>query len=481
METLGILYTEYNYVGYFAILAFITYNLARGRRKLAITSFLFIYFFKGFSTDFISSLEVWKAASAALLVFIYLNKEKIQVGNAAPGITFAVIAMYFGNSLILQFPGHGSSISTYSGFLYNEGRLITQLFYYAIVFGVFCAPFLLLKKNTDIFLLRGALLYSILLLCTLGWLQFATYQLAGANIFPINRAGDFDYHSNMLYSEGLQNVFRVNSIAGEPKHLGLAISVGLAILLASRQSNPSGENYFYLKLLLLLTTLYVTYSTTGYVTALVAVVTAIAFLERTGKLLAGAAVLAVISAGSLIALDQSYLGPALSRLQRAGLETQDQAIVSALIENPVHSLFGFGIGNIHHYAVSHLPVDFPLFKTTPFKPNNGLLYVISDFGVLGLMAFSTLYFRSLRRLGHIKSRLSAQSERAALDFLGALSCAVFCIFMFRYTELVFFTLGAMIAVIKLNNPKHEIAVASSIANIRAGKIRVDSGVINKAP
>lgn len=453
MANLSDLYTNYNYVAYFGILSFLIYHLARGHNKLAITLFLFAFFFKGFSTNVIASLEIWKAGSIALLLFIYLTKRKIRVSNTLTLTVIAIMAIYLVNILILQFRGYGDSqraVSVYSDFLHNEGRAITQAFYYAIVFGAFCAPFILVKKNTDVFAARSALLHSILLMCILAWLQFAAYQFAGLNIFPINRAGDFDYNSNLLYSDGLQQIFRVNSIAGEPKHLGLAISVGIAILLASRQSRPSGEKHFHLKLLIMLVTLYVTYSTTGYVTALVAVLAALIYQKKTSTLLVSGTILAVIFSASLTALDQSYLASGLSQLQRAGLEVQDLAIFSALIDNPIHSLFGFGIGNIHHYAVGYLPSDFPLFKETPFKANNGLIYIISDFGIIGLTVFSLLYFKSIKSLKSIQQGLISRDEKSAIQFLVIFCTSIYFIFMFRYTELIAVCLGLMLAIIQLN-------------------------------
>ena len=56
----------------------------------------------------------------------------------------------------------------------------------------------------------------------------------------------------------------------------------------------------------------------------------------------------------------------------------------------MNSITGLGLGNIHYYSVKYIPENFPLFKDTPYKANSGILFMISDYGIIGFITIILL-------------------------------------------------------------------------------------------
>ena len=105
-----------------------------------------------------------------------------------------------------------------------------------------------------------------------------------------------------------------------------------------------------------------------------------------------------------------------------------------MIEYPYLTLFGSGLGNIHHFAVSYLPSDFPLFKDAPYKANSGLLYIIGDIGMVGLMLFLSAQIYPYKVLSGIrKTNDHSKIKEAEISIL--LLYVTLIAFMLRYTEL----------------------------------------------
>ena len=135
------------------------------------------------------------------------------------------------------------------------------------------------------------------------------------------------------------------------------------------------------------------------------------------------------------------------QFSKASMEVQDDAIFKYLFEeNIFHSIIGTGLGNIHYYAVDYLPINFPLFRDTPFKANTGFMYMVSEYGIVGmLILYITTILLILKNLYYTRILKIVYPEEIIIIQLTVVFSIVF---LFRYYEFFFLLLGVMIAMNK---------------------------------
>jgi len=271
--------------------------------------------------------------------------------------------------------------------------------------------------------------------------QVATFYSLGINLFPIIRA---DGSLESAYVADL--VFRASSFAGEPKHLGISSAIGFSAWLVMRLSKVELGRFWIHKPSVLLASIALSLSGTGFILLVAALLTALTLsLRRMHPSVL--VIFVIISGASWIAFtvaNENFVETMIQQFGKTSFEIQDLSVFSALVENPVLLPFGAGLGNIHLYAVNHLPSDFPLFRDHGYKANSGFFYILGDGGIIALFLLiaSTVFLAMALRPLRTSSSDNVRKLATASTLFAFVSLMMF---LLRYTEIHFFFLGFLIA------------------------------------
>ena len=303
--------------------------------------------------------------------------------------------------------------------------------------------FFLIKSFDDITKCFKVLLYSIVTLSVFGVVQFFIVKTTGVNPFPIN-GSDGVTHSGYVFN----TVFRINSLAGEPKHMAIASVIGVIIIVTNKLNKIISIKFEKLILLLFLFNLFFTYSTTGYVLLTISL-GAIVIINRlfNWKTFIFGTLLMIIGVGLFSKLSEIEKKSFVIQKDKAEFEIQDQSIIDYFSDNPLNSITGLGLGNIHYYSVKYIPENFPLFKDTPYKANSGILFMISDYGIIGFITIILLILNVFEKNKKLLKSNNFSYKNESL-IITNFSLILFIIFLFRYYELFYIFLGIMIKINK---------------------------------
>ena len=272
-------------------------------------------------------------------------------------------------------------------------------------------------------------------------IQTVVFYASGINIFPIIRAND-----TLETAYIMDAMFRATSFVGEPKHLGILMSLGLTAFFLARVFRVRTGRLAWHKPLVMVGALLLSLSTTGMVLSAVCLGLLSPSLFRRLRQLDKLVLVVFIAIGayqisSIGGRFNSLLGQQASKLH---FEVQDQSVQEALLDNPGFAIVGTGLGNIHLIAVQYLPANFPLFREEGYKANSGLFDELGDAGLIGLLLLiagpflAAIAFQRNRRLYTRK----AQDEA----FAGVSLIMVIMIgFLLRYNELYFLVAGFVFA------------------------------------
>lgn len=316
-------------------------------------------------------------------------------------------------------------------------RMITQTAYFLLIVGLYCIGVWTSNHITTFNLLR-ALIYIAVVVAYFGILQAIVMTISGVNIFPIIGIDDTVRSAYIL-----DKTFRVTSFAGEPKHLGLLMSLGLSLLFLARLFRIQVGGRFALHMPLAMgTALILSLSTTGIViTATSLIVSGLLFFSRIRKidlLITGVLAAIVFSQSNHFSEDFIFsLGQQLSKTQA---EVQDESIRQALVANPILFSVGSGLGNIHLLAADFLPPEFPLFRDHGYKANSGLYFVLGDSGLIGLILLLLSPIFALRTYLLVSRGLSDEQRKEAITVLALIFIATLS-FIMRYDVIYFLFSG----------------------------------------
>jgi hypothetical protein len=260
-------FAGYRYVAMLVVLIEIAVILMTYRRnpKLAIYVVLLSIVLKGQYLWFGRAIFAWQVASIFGLAYIGSGQIRRTARNAGRALGFMRMSMllYFIYTISISFPmwlvfsaeGLGNA-----GTEVNATRILTQLVYFGFVIGLFG-----LGLRAGRHLTTASLLNAIIIIAALAAygaiLQTLIMHLVGINIFPIIGSDDTTRSAFILGS-----TFRANSFVGEPKHLGLLMSMGLISYYLTRLFRiPAGGRFAWHKPLAMTAALILSLSTTGIV------------------------------------------------------------------------------------------------------------------------------------------------------------------------------------------------------------------------
>lgn len=451
------IYENFNFLISMFFISVIIILLLLNKKKAALAIVGATFFYKNLTFQLVSNMEIWKISVALLLISLPKTKKKAiksinHISKPINALLIYIIYIVLTSSvftLILPF----TNISTYSSFSDNEGRIITQLVYYFLIFMLFFSPLISLSKIEDLIYVIRWIIIGILVLATFGVLQKISFMTTGLNLFPINRAGILDETDATLNNAFVSNITRINSLAGEPKHFSISLVIGIGMIMYGVNHSLIFIRWWPLWIITMLILLYFTYSTTGFVLLIIFIFIFI-FRMRIKRIpLIGVSCLFIILIGYW--LIQSESDAIYFVMQKTGLEIQDESIQEAIINNPLIFLIGVGAGNIHHFSIDYLPDDFGLFRDKAYKANSGLLFVLADAGLFGYLALTFCVYWLIRYIKiYCKKYILTNLEHRLLLYLSDITIMTFIVFNFRYTELFFLVMGLTSSAIVLVAQNH---------------------------
>lgn len=257
---------------------------------------------------------------------------------------------------------------------------------------------------------------SGLVLAVIGWVQIAIWYATGSNpiqVAAISTAlgGSEQYNRQGVFDFAQIAIYRMNSLAGEPRQLGTALVLAMLIiqahaLTALRPRTPRLLGVW----LFLLASAAATYSTSAValwlVGSLVQLPAAWLFrvpVRRSVGSMGGAALLVVAGLGLAIAAGEARGIPVIDLISQrtieridtdGAVEDFDLAILSYLEANPGSAVTGVGIGDAHLFAGPYLDPLFAVYaEATVFTAKTGYLRLISEVGLIGFALFLAWYAR----------------------------------------------------------------------------------------
>ncbi len=421
-----------------AALIFLTY---RRNPRVAIYMTIISLVMKGQYLWLGRPLYAWHLSAFLGLIFIALPPRSggdIVAGGTLSLFRKVMIAFFLYSFLIsmlmwVLLPAAGIDDASHNVTL---ERMATQTFYLLLLVGIFW-----FGVTVGRFMSIRDFLRAIVILAAItayfAIIQVLVFSLFGVNLFPIIGS------DNILRSAFiLDTTFRATSFAGEPKHLGMLMSIGLSAFFLTRIFRISVGRYSLHIPISMITALLLSLSTTGLYLSIVSVGTlALIFLSRLRKIdLALFAVVVVLGLTDLVGFSGSFESSLAQQLSKFNFEVQDESVMLALLENPAFAFLGTGLGNIHLFAVEYLPANFPLFRTGGYKANSGFLFILGDSGIVGLALLLLAPACALSAYLKERGAYDRDARREGMITLALLGVALLS-FMLRYSELYFFIAG----------------------------------------
>jgi hypothetical protein len=381
------------YIYLAALLAVGVIALRRGGRTL-IYSYLFFVPWFGLQANIGLTINIDRLIAAGLLGWVF-----IQSGPRAMrgfGLFFAYIAL----DTAAQSVTLPATVRDFT-LLQGEWRWAFQI----VMWGLLIGPAAVVAGARDESLARNALrafAASAAVLSILAILQSLVYFTLHVDLFPIGMfdpAGAVRSAAFQADAFGGRSVFRAGALGGEPKHL--AISLALAIGVISTELVYDDVLRWPRRVVLVVgalcsVALVATFSTQGIVLAVLNVLGVVASAPAIGRVKRLRVRPLFVSLAVIVALGIAIPGLSdvleqrtVERLgETGGMEDSNIAVWDWLRDNPLYWPLGTGLGNVHLYAASYVPGEFLFYMGGRiFVAKSGLLRLLSEIGVVGLIAF----------------------------------------------------------------------------------------------
>lgn len=336
------------------------------------------------------------------------------------------------------------------------GRIATQLAKWTIWI-LFILYFWSVRHLLDPAFLFRAYLMSIVLLASLGLLQFFVYRVTGIDIFPINREEGF--------TALLGETMRVTSLAGEPKRFASSLVTAIVVLFALGPMIPVRSWTRRAMVALLVSCLLLATSSSGFFTIAAAGIVLLVLLNSrvpfsgpAVRTITTLAVLMIACAYFSMAAITDLIAPHVSRsveglvdiirfqtLDRLRLDDTDAVYVTFFVDNPEQLLFGVGLGLGHTSAMEYIPPHQQYYMSgTVMPPKSGVVEALVASGVLGLLLFG-------RAMSWIVVQGEGQSRLTPMRKLRLQSAGVALIVVASMRSYDFFTILCLLTLLKITS------------------------------
>lgn len=315
-------------------------------------------------------------------------------------------------------------------------RMASQSLYLLFQIGLFSFGIYAARKISLDRLITFIVRFSSLV-AYLAILQILIFMFTRLDIFPII-GSDNTMRSAFILGES----FRATSIMGEPKHLGILMAFGLGAFYIARIFGISTGRFSVQNPIAMVIALVLSFSTTGIVVSISSLIILMTLFARHVQKsdFVFLFILFPIALFQFLQANENFQAATLEQTGRIALERQDESVRDALLDNPLLAIVGTGVGNIHNYAVSYLPAEFPLFRDRGYKANSGLFYILGDSGLVGLSLFVGAHVFAFLSIFRATGRIR-RFRQASRGAAGALLLISLFDFMLRYNAIHFFIMG----------------------------------------
>ncbi len=339
-----------------------------------------------------------------------------------------------------------------------------------VIFTVELSPLFLVPmivRGESIRLVAEVYIKSVIILAVLGWIQIFSNYVLGFDPYPIGAVnqwfgGNADHLRQGLQNMGSVQVLRMNSFAGEPRHLGIALSVALLMLqVVSTVSKKNKPKYAQLIWWFLFTSMLETFSASASYIWIAGSLLIFIFsiVLRKGvsaiKIVLVFSVFASVFITFSVAINDTLLYKVfyVRVIDRDAIEDFDSAVLGYLEENPSASITGVGLGNIHLYAMDYLSEIVKLYAYgNVFTAKSGYLRIISEIGIIGIIILFLGFWKISRSLYY-----QGQDETQMLWVMG---WVLFMCFLMRGAFVgpqFFVLLGLSIALLSNRNERDRLS------------------------
>ena len=338
-----------------------------------------------------------------------------------------------------------------SGFLRNEGRYISQIINYSLLFSIFYIIYYNINTKKEVIILLKYFLFGIITISSIGILQEIIYITIGIDITPLYRE-DYSIRNAAIFNYFGLPLIRINSLAGEPKSLGMFASIGIIILKVLRTLNIKLFNNQFNYSVLFFITLILTLSSSGFLLlALLWVLSEIIlrYFKMIPSITIGKFFSWILTGIFIIVFSDSLDNIINDRItEREKIEDFDAVIIESLKYNPKYLVFGSGLGNIHNIAYKYTGQfeNLNFMEDNIFVAKSGYLRIISETGIIGFFLF--LIFNGQTILSAFVHYY--QNKFTIMALFASLSVIAFISFLARtyLTEFYLFTMAATNVLIK---------------------------------
>ncbi len=336
--------------------------------------------------------------NASFLITAFSNTKLLKMRGLNGSIIFfllyAFVSAFLISTFVIEF------IPTINpGYLRNQGRYISQIINYSLIFSTFYIFYFHIKSLNDVYNLLKFFMYGLIVTSFIGIAQEITYVLSSIDIAPleaadngVRTAGSFNYF-------GLPMI-RICSLSGEPKSLGMFVTMGIIIFKVCNTFQIKLIKYSAFFTLLFYITLIFTLSTSGFVLLGILWVLSeviLLYFQLLPKISAAKFFSWIIIAVTISVFAEPLNNIINDRIVERDIANEDfDAVVQmALKENPQWLVFGSGLGNIHNIAAKYIDRFENLgayMDNNIFFAKSGYLRIISECGFVGFILF--LFFNA---------------------------------------------------------------------------------------
>lgn len=438
--------------------------LAITNARAALLVGLFLASWTGVDVDIGLRVTAYQLVMAPLVIVMALRLAHpgLPARPVAVGGLFIAFLLYAVGNSAFQIAGLPDLTINNSVLRGPQARAIIQIVLFIFALAPIVLVPVLFKSADDVLRLGRIWLWSMVALALIGWAQIAVWYGTGNNPLPIGRinqllGGSTDYSRQGMFSFEGFGIYRMNSLANEPRNLGQVMAVAMvmlqAIALTVRQVNAPRLIGLWL---FFMVTAVATYSTSGVAVWLIGTVVLVPGLwlagvplQRSPASLLGAlgAIAVPIVAGLVLAASigvpifDLIAERTFERLEESGgVEDFDLAISAWLAANPARLWFGGGLGNAHLFATPYLDAEFAAYaEGQVFSAKTMALRLTSELGLIGLALFMAF---SLSRIAAARGPRTLAPPVPAAAPLALAMLAMLAATSQIYTEITFM-LGAL--------------------------------------
>jgi hypothetical protein len=390
--------------------------LAIVNARVALLVSAFFMPWNGLDIDIGLRITVYQLALAAivLVTLVRLTQPGLQPVRIAAWPLFAAFVLYAVLWSLLQLGIFPQLRITTEGLRGPNARAIIQILLFLFAVSPVVVTPLLLDRRDDVMKMGRLFIAGAVVLSVIGWGQLALWYAGGTNPLPIGAFGNalgggYSEARSGSFALDALNIYRMNSLAGEPRDLGIAVIIAmLAVQGHALVAKRLAGGRLLAVWAFLFFTMLATLSTSAiglWIIASAALLPACWLfrirVERSGRQLAGLMVAIIVPLLLLISGLEAAGVPIIDILaertvERLGsdgaIEDFDLAIISFLQASPGAAAAGVGLGNAHLYATPYLDPLFALYaEGNVFVAKTQYLRFISEIGVIGLSLFLGWY------------------------------------------------------------------------------------------